>query len=189
MAGAVSARKFRVSSTPLGGVLLLEPRVFEDERGYFLESYNRAELASSGIEAEFVQDNHSHSERQVLRGLHYQLERPQGKLIHVVQGEIFDVAVDLRRSSPTFGAWFGDHLSAQNRRILWIPPGLAHGFLVLSGSADVHYKCTDYYRPEHEFTIHWEDPRLGIRWPLTSRPTLSPKDAAGLPFEQAPTFA
>jgi dTDP-4-dehydrorhamnose 3,5-epimerase len=182
------AGKFTVRETPLEGVLLLEPRVFGDSRGFFLESYNRAELAAAGIEAEFVQDNHSRSARNVLRGLHYQARRPQGKLVRVASGEIFDVAVDLRRGSPSFGRWFGETLSEENKRMLWIPPGLAHGFLVTSDSADVLYKATEYYAPEDEVSLRWDDPAIGIRWPLQGEPIVSAKDRQGLAFSEAPKF-
>lgn len=182
------AGKFTVLATPLAGVRVLEPRVFGDSRGFFLESYNRAELAPAGIEAEFVQDNHSRSARHVLRGLHYQLRRPQGKLVRVVRGAVFDVAVDLRRGSPSFGRWFGETLSDENKRMLWIPPGLAHGFLVTSDSADVLYKATDYYAPEDEVSLRWDDPAIGIQWPLQGEPIVSAKDRQGMAFSDAPKF-
>lgn len=185
---AGAAGKFTVSATPLAGVLALEPRVFGDSRGFFLESYNRAELALAGIDAELVQDNHSRSERNVLRGLHYQVRQAQGKLVRVVRGEVFDVAVDLRRGSPSFGRWFGERLSEENKRILWLPPGLAHGFLVLSDSADVLYRATDYYDPSSEVCVRWDDAELAIQWPLRGEPTLSAKDRAGLSFSEAPKF-
>ena len=168
-----------VIATDLSDVLLLEPRVFEDERGFFLESWNRRDFATLGIDADFVQDNHSRSARGVLRGLHYQVEQPQGKLVRVVSGEIFDVAVDIRRDSPTFGRWTGHELSDENRRMLWIPPGFAHGFLVLSEMADVMYKTTDYYAPAYERTITWDDPGIGIEWPLDRKPLISFKDSQG----------
>jgi dTDP-4-dehydrorhamnose 3,5-epimerase len=163
--------------------------VFGDERGFFFESWNRRAFAQiAGRDWEFVQDNHSGSARNVLRGLHYQVRQPQGKLVRVVAGEVFDVAVDLRRSSPTFGRWVGERLSAQNRRMMWVPSGFAHGFLVLSESAEFLYKTTDYYAPEHERTLLWNDPALGIAWPLEGEPLLKPKDAAGVPLAQAETF-
>ena len=172
----------------LPGVMVLEPTVFGDARGFFLESYNRRAFAQAGIAAEFVQDNHSRSARNVLRGLHYQLRHPQGKLVRVVAGEVFDVAVDLRRSSAAFGRWAGFHLSAENKRMLWIPPGFAHGFLALSDSCDVLYKATDFYAPEDERCVAWDDPGIGIRWPLQGAPLISPKDAMGLPLRTAETY-
>ena len=167
--------------------MLLEPRVFEDARGAFFESFNqRVFEKTSGLDVRFVQDNHSHSKRNVLRGLHYQIRQPQGRLVRVVSGEVFDVAVDVRPASPTFGQWAGEILSAANRRQLWIPPGLAHGFLVLSDSAEVLYKTSDYYAPEYERCIAWNDPTLGIEWPLQgATPVLSAKDAAGSGLMQA----
>ena len=169
----------RVTPTELPDVLLVEPRVFGDERGYFYESYNRRALTRSGLDAEFVQDNHSRSARGVLRGLHYQIEHAQGKLVRVTAGEVFDVAVDMRRSSPSFGRWVGLSLSAENKRQLWIPPGFAHGFLVVSDFAEFLYKATDYWYPEFERTLLWSDPALAIAWPLASAPTLAAKDSAG----------
>lgn len=166
-------------STPLPEVYLLEPRVFGDNRGWFFESHNQKALAALGIEATFVQDNHSYSERHVLRGLHYQIERPQGKLVRVIAGEVFDVAVDIRRSSPRFGQWAGLRLSATNRRMVWIPPGFAHGFVVLSDTAEFLYKTTEYWAPEHERCLLWNDPALAIAWPLSAAPRLSAKDQAG----------
>ena len=165
-------------------VLLLEPRVFGDERGFFLESFNQRDFSElAGLHVNFVQDNHSRSTRHVLRGLHFQATQPQGKLVRVTAGEVFDVAVDIRRNSPTFGKWAGEILSAANKRQLWIPPGLAHGFLVLSETADFLYKTTDYYAPENERCIAWNDPTLGIDWPLGGvMPQLSSKDAAGAAF-------
>jgi dTDP-4-dehydrorhamnose 3,5-epimerase len=179
----------KVIATALPDVLLVEPKVFGDARGFFLESWNAKSFAEAGIPAAFVQDNHSRSPRGVLRGLHYQIRQPQGKLVRVVSGEVFDVAVDLRRASPTFGRWVGERLSADNKRMLWIPPGFAHGFLVLSESADFLYKTTDYYAPEHERVIAWNDPDLGIRWPLAGTPTLSARDAAGARLNDAEHFA
>jgi dTDP-4-dehydrorhamnose 3,5-epimerase len=178
-----------VTPTAIPDVKLVEPKVFGDARGFFFESWNRRALAVAGIDVEFVQDNHSRSRRGVLRGLHYQIERPQGKLVRVVAGEVFDVAVDLRRSSPTFGRWFGVTLSADNRRMFWVPPGFAHGFIVLSESADFLYKTTDYWFPAHERTLLWSDPEVGIVWPFDGAPTLAPKDAAGTPLAAAPTYA
>lgn len=175
--------------TEIPDVLLLEPRVFEDARGYNFESYNRRAFRElTGIEAEFVQDNRSGSARNVLRGLHYQIKRPQGKLVSALRGEIFDVAVDLRRSSPTFGRWVGFRLSAQNRRMAWIPAGFAHGFLALT-EAEVLYKLTDFWAPEHERTLLWSDPRLAIAWPLEGQPLLSERDAKGTRLEAAELFA
>lgn len=175
--------------TVLPDVYLIEPKVFTDERGCFFESWNRRMFESLGIEAEFVQDNQSRSVRKVLRGLHYQIERPQGKLVRVVVGEVFDVAVDIRKSSPTFGKWVGFTLSAANARMAWIPPGFAHGFLTLSESAEFLYKTTDYWYPEHERTILWNDPTLGIAWPQIDDPILSPKDQAGIVLSNAETEA
>ncbi|MFZ6049015.1 dTDP-4-dehydrorhamnose 3,5-epimerase [Pseudomonas sp. CR3202] len=175
--------------TALPEVLILEPTVFGDERGFFFESFNaRAFEAATGLKREFVQDNHSRSQRGVLRGLHYQLQQAQGKLVRVVQGEVFDVAVDVRRSSPTFGRWVGVHLSAENKRQLWVPEGFAHGFLVLSDYAEFLYKTTDYYAPEHERSIRWDDPDLAIDWPLAEAPQLSAKDKAGVNFKDADVF-
>jgi dTDP-4-dehydrorhamnose 3,5-epimerase len=169
-----------VTATAIPEVLLIEPRVFEDARGFFFESYNRQAFhAATGIDVDFVQDNHSRSARNVLRGLHYQIRQPQGKLLRVVAGEIFDVAVDLRRSSSTFGRWIGVTLSAANRRQLWIPSGFAHGFLALAEGTELLYKATDYYAPAHERCIVWNDPAIGIDWPLSGAPELSSKDAAG----------
>jgi len=175
--------------TAIAGVLVLAPRVFGHARGFFFASWNRRAFAEAvGRDVEFVQDNHSASERNVLRGLHYQLRQAQGKLVRVVAGEVYDVAVDLRRSSPTFGKWVGERLSADNRRMMWVPPGLAHGFLVLSERAEFLYKTTDYYAPEHERSLLWNDPAIGIDWPLAGEPLLKPKDAAGTPLVRAETF-
>ena len=172
-----------VIPTDIDGVLIFEPRVFGDARGFFFESYNqRAFDAAAGGPVTFVQDNHSRSARGVLRGLHHQVVRPQGKLVRVVVGAVFDVAVDIRRGSPTFGRWVGVELSAENKRQVWIPPGLAHGFLVRSESADFLYKTTDFYFPEHERCIVWNDPTLAIDWGLTEPPLVSEKDARGGPF-------
>ena len=174
--------------TALPGVLLLEPRVFGDERGFFFESWNQREFARLGLPVHFVQDNHSKSARGILRGLHYQTQQVQGKLVRVVAGEVFDVAVDMRRDSPTLGRWAGALLSAGNRRMMWIPPGFAHGFYVTADSAEFVYKCTDFYAPEHEVSLRWDDPAIGIDWPLVDGqpPVLSAKDAAGLSFAEAP---
>jgi dTDP-4-dehydrorhamnose 3,5-epimerase len=171
-------------------VLLLRPKVFGDQRGFFLESWNRQRFATLGVDRDFVQDNHSRSARHTLRGLHYQLRKTQGKLVRVVSGAVFDVAVDLRRSSPTFGKWVGVELSESNHQMLWVPEGFAHGFLVLSESADFQYKCTDYYAPEHERSIRWDDPAIGIHWPLPpgAAPSLSAKDQAGVVLGVADTF-
>ena len=175
--------------TAIPDVLVIEPAVFGDARGFFFESWNeRAFNAAVGAEIHFVQDNHSMSGRNVLRGLHYQVRQAQGKLVRVVAGEVYDVVVDLRRSSPTFGRWVGERLSAENRRMLWVPPGFAHGFLVTSKQAEFLYKTTDYYAPEHERTLLWNDPALAIDWPLEGAPLLKPKDAAGTPLARAEIF-
>jgi dTDP-4-dehydrorhamnose 3,5-epimerase len=175
-------------ATDLPDVLILEPTVFGDARGFFMESYNQQTFRqATGRDAQFVQDNHSRSAHNVLRGLHYQVHQPQGKLVRVTAGEVFDVAVDLRRHSASFGHWTGVLLSAENRRVLWVPEGFAHGFLVLSEYAEFLYKTTAFYAPQHERCIRWDDPQLGIRWPLAA-PLLSPKDAAGLPFALAEAF-
>lgn len=178
----------KITPTRLPEVLLIEPKVFGDARGFFLESWNEREFERAGIKARFVQDNHSRSEKGVLRGLHYQVRQPQGKLIRVIQGEIFDVAADIRRGSPTFGKWQGARLSAQAKNMLWVPVGFAHGFCVLSDSAEVLYKTTDFYAPEHERSIAWNDPEIGIEWPLSGAPVLSPKDAAGVRLRDAELF-
>lgn len=174
--------------TSLAGVTVLEPRVFSDERGFFFESFNEEALASVGIRDRFVQDNHSCSYRNVLRGLHYQVRQAQGKLVRVAEGEIVDVAVDLRRSSPTFGKWHAVRLSGENKRMLWIPVGFAHGFHVLSEKAHVLYKATDFYAPEHERTLAWDDPELAIDWQRVGEPILSPKDRRGTPLRDAEKF-
>jgi dTDP-4-dehydrorhamnose 3,5-epimerase len=175
--------------TEIPDVLILEPKVFGDERGFFLESYNKRNFReATGAGVEFVQDNHSSSRRGVLRGLHYQVRQAQGKIVRVIAGEIFDVAVDLRRSSPSFGKAATVRLNALSRRMAWVPPGFAHGFLVLSEQAEVIYKTTDYYAPEHERAVLWNDPALGIRWPLEGQPILSPKDAAAPPLSRAELF-
>jgi dTDP-4-dehydrorhamnose 3,5-epimerase len=176
-------------ATAIPEILVIEPKAFGDARGFFFESWNRRQFAQLvGHDVEFVQDNHSASARNVLRGLHYQIAQPQGKLVRVVAGEVYDVAVDLRRSSPTFGRSVGERLSAQNRRMMWVPAGFAHGFVVLSETAEFLYKTTDYYAPEHERTLLWNDPALGIDWPFEGEPLLKPKDAAGAPLAQAETF-
>lgn len=179
----------RVTPTAIADVLVIEPKVFGDERGFFFESYNeRAFLEATGVAAKFVQDNHSRSVKNTLRGLHYQIKQPQGKLVRAVAGEVFDVIVDLRRSSPTFGKWEGHHLSAENKRMVWIPPGLAHGFAVLSDDAEFLYKTTDYWAPQHERTLLWNDPALAIDWPLAGEPLLAAKDRAGKPLSEAEAF-
>jgi dTDP-4-dehydrorhamnose 3,5-epimerase len=178
----------RVAATSLPGVLLLEPEVFADSRGFFFESYNRRVLTALGVDAKFVQDNHSRSVRNVLRGLHYQVRMPQGKLVRVVAGEIFDVVVDLRRSSPTFGKWESFQLSAASHGMLWVPGGLAHGFLAVS-DAEVLYETTEYWAPEFERCIRWNDEHLAIHWPVDGAPVLSPKDSAGAAFRDAEVFA
>lgn len=178
-----------VTPTSIPDVLILEPRVFGDARGFFFESFNKKVFAeATGYAGEFVQDNHSRSQRGVLRGLHYQIRQPQGKLVRVVQGAVFDVAVDARRRSPTFGRWVGIELSAENKRMAWIPPGFAHGFLVLSETAEFLYKTTDYWAPEHERSIAWDDPALGIEWPLDGEPQLSAKDKVGKRLADAEVF-
>jgi len=174
-------------ATEIPGVNVVEPKVFEDERGFFMETFHQPRFAAGGIELPFVQDNHSRSKRGVLRGLHYQLRYPQGKLVRAVRGESFDVAVDLRRSSPTFGRWFGTTLSETNRRQLYVPPGLAHGFCVLSEVAEVLYKTTDVYHPEDERTVQWNDPDIGVAWPIDD-PVVSAKDAKGTPLNEAECY-
>jgi dTDP-4-dehydrorhamnose 3,5-epimerase len=176
----------KVIRTEIPDVLMIEPKVFGDERGFFFESYNeRRWKEETGLEVKFIQDNHSRSLGGVLRGLHYQIRQPQGKLVRVVTGEVFDVAVDLRKSSPSFGRWVGVHLSADNKRQLWIPGGFAHGFLVVSEAAEFLYKTTEYYAPELERCIIWNDPDLGIRWPVRGDPVLSGKDGRGVSFKDA----
>ena len=174
--------------TTLPGVFILEPRVFGDERGFFLESYNEKTFAGLGIQERFVQDNHSYSSRNVLRGLHYQIQHAQGKLVRVGQGEILDVAVDMRRKSPTFGKWEAVRLSGANKKMMWIPAGFAHGFRVISEAAHVLYKTTDYYAPEYERTLAWNDPDLNVNWELDGDPTVSAKDQRGTSFRNAETF-
>jgi len=180
---------YTVTPTAIPEVLILEPKVFGDARGFFFESFNARDFAqATGLEVAFVQDNHSKSAKGVLRGLHYQIQHPQGKLVRVVEGEVFDVAVDLRRSSPTFGRWVGERLSADNHKQLWVPPGFAHGFVVLSESAEFLYKTTDYWFPEHERSLLWSDPAVGIDWPIDGPPLLAAKDAAGKRLGEADCF-
>jgi len=179
----------KVERTSIPDVLLFEPKVFRDARGYFYESYNRRSFAAAaGLDVEFVQDNQSRSARNVLRGLHYQVRQPQGKLVRVVAGEIWDVAVDLRRGSPSFGRWAAAKLDGDSHRMLWIPPGFAHGFVVLSEQADVIYKATDFYAPEHERTLLWNDPAIAIPWPLAGEPVMTDKDRRGVPLAGAENF-
>ena len=183
----------QISHTAIADVLIVEPQVFGDARGFLMESYNRrAFTQATGVEVDFVQDNHSRSRKGVLRGLHYQIQQPQGKLVRVTAGAVFDVAVDIRRGSPSFGRWVGVELSADNQRQLWVPPGLAHGFVVLSDSADFLYKTTDYYAPQFERSLAWDDPAIGIDWPLAAHgieaPLLSDKDRTGLPLARAEVF-
>jgi len=179
----------KIIPTNLPDVLLIEPKVFGDARGFFFESFNRrAFAAATGIDVEFVQDNHSLSGKNVLRGLHYQIKQPQGKLVRVISGEVFDVAVDIRRGSPNFGKWAGFRLSAQSKQMAWIPPGFAHGFLVLSEQAEFLYKTTDYYAPEHERSILWNDPEIAIYWPFTAVPILGDKDRRAATLRTAETF-
>lgn len=176
--------------TEIPEVLMIEPRIFGDDRGFFFESYNEKAFADKvGVSLHFVQDNHSRSQQNVLRGLHYQIQQPQGKLVRAIAGTILDVALDIRKSSPTFGQWISCILSAENKRQLWVPPGFAHGFLVLSPSAEVLYKTTDYYAPQHERCILWNDPDLAIDWSISTPPILSQKDQAGQLFHQAEVFA
>jgi len=179
----------KIAATALPEVLIVEPRVFGDDRGFFYESWNARSFADAGLKADFVQDNHSRSARGVLRGLHYQVSQAQGKLVRVVAGAAFDVAVDLRRSSPRFGQWVGVELSAANKRMLWVPPGFAHGFLALQDGTELLYKCTDFYAPEHERALLWSDPAIGVDWPIEGiEPSLSGKDAAGVPLVEAETY-
>ncbi|TAM20951.1 MAG: dTDP-4-dehydrorhamnose 3,5-epimerase [Nevskiaceae bacterium] len=178
-----------VKPTSISEVLVLEPKVFGDARGFFFESFNARDFRqSTGLDVEFVQDNHSKSAHGVLRGLHYQIQHPQGKLVRVVQGEVFDVAVDLRQSSPTLGQWVGEILNADNHKQLWVPPGFAHGFVVLSETAEFLYKTTDYWYPEHERSLLWNDPAVGIPWPIDFQPQLAAKDAAGKLLADADKF-
>lgn len=180
----------KVEASAIPEVLVVTPRVFEDERGFFLESWNERTFAAHGIDARFVQDNHSRSCRGTLRGLHYQVNLVQGKLVRVLDGEVFDVAVDLRRSSPSFGRWVGKTLSGGDRRMLWVPPGFAHGFYVLSEAAEVFYKCTAFYSPDDERVLAWDDPQVGVEWPIDDGavPILSAKDRAGAPLAAAEVF-
>ena len=179
----------KVTPTSIPDVLVIEPKVFGDARGFFYESFNqKAFNDATGLNLNFVQDNHSRSSKGVLRGLHYQIQQPQGKLVRVVRGAVFDVAVDIRKSSATFGQWVGMELSEENHKQLWIPAGFAHGFMVTSESAEFLYKTTDYYAPEHERCIAWDDPDIGIQWPLTTKPSLSAKDQQGLSLGEAGTF-
>lgn len=183
--------KISVTPTSILDVLIIEPKVFGDERGWFTESFNAQEFTDAiGLDVNFVQDNHSFSRQSTLRGMHYQSEKVQGKLVRVVSGSVFDVAVDLRKSSPTYGHWIGVELSAENHKQLWVPAGLAHGFLVLSPTAEFLYKTTDYYHPQSEVCLAWDDPSIGIQWPLASdvKPNLNAKDLAGLSWEQVPKF-
>ncbi|MBI3777144.1 MAG: dTDP-4-dehydrorhamnose 3,5-epimerase [Gammaproteobacteria bacterium] len=179
-----------IIETELPGVVIIEPRVFGDARGFFVETWNARAFAQCGLDLKFVQDNHSKSVQGTLRGLHYQIKQPQCKLVRVTAGEVFDVVVDIRKSSPTFGKWFGVVLSAENKRMLWVPMGFAHGFYVTSESAEFMYKCTDYYAPEHERCIRWNDPDLGIDWPIAQgqAPLLSEKDSKGVDLQQASYF-
>ncbi|WP_319577420.1 dTDP-4-dehydrorhamnose 3,5-epimerase [uncultured Desulfobacter sp.] len=176
--------------TPLSipDIVLMEPEVFGDHRGYFMETFRQDDFSKNVGPYTFVQDNHSKSTKGILRGLHYQIKQPQGKLVRVTSGRVFDVAVDIRKSSPWFGKWVGETLSAENKSMLWIPPGFAHGFYVLSDEAEFTYKCTDYYAPEHERSILWNDPEIAINWPIDADPVLSPKDEKGLPFGSAEVF-
>lgn len=180
----------RFEPTRLPEVVLIKPRVCGDSRGFFFESWHQQRFAVAGIEARFVQDNHSHSVRHTLRGLHFQIQQPQGKLVHVTRGEVFDVAVDIRRSSPRFGQWVGALLSDSNHHMLWVPPGFAHGYVALSDEIDFLYKCTDFYAPQHERAIRWDDAQLGVQWPLPvgTAPTLSAKDAAAPLFKDAESY-
>lgn len=179
-----------VIKTKIPDVLLFEPKVFGDERGFFYESFNASAFEkATGLVANFVQDNHSKSVKNVLRGLHYQTEQAQGKLVRVTEGEVFDVAVDLRRSSKTYGQWVGEVISSENRRSMWVPAGFAHGFLVLSETAEFLYKTTDFYAPDHEWIIKWDDPTIGVEWPIVGQPELSAKDSAGKSLSEVETFA
>lgn len=180
----------KITATEVPDVLVIEPRVFGDERGFFLETWSEASFAEAGLDVRFVQDNHSRSAKGVLRGIHYQLTRPQGKLVRVTAGRVYDVAVDLRRSSPTFGRWVGVELSAENKRMLWVPPGFGHGFLTLEDGTDFLYKCTDFYAPDDERCLAWNDPEIGIAWPPVGfAPIVSQKDQHGVSFAMADTYA
>lgn len=180
----------KITETKIPAVKLIEPKVFGDERGFFMETWNEQAFREAGINAAFVQDNHSRSVKNTLRGLHYQIKQPQGKLVRVTRGEVFDVAVDLRTNSPTFGQWVGEYLSEDNNRILWVPPGFAHGFLVTSDTADFQYKCTDFYAPEYERSMYWADEELTIDWPLDNgaEPLVSQKDKQAVSFTQAEKY-
>lgn len=180
----------KIIPTAIPGALVIEPQVFGDQRGFFMETWNRKKFREAGLDFDFVQDNHSSSVKGTLRGLHYQTVNTQGKLVRVTAGKVFDVAVDIRRSSPTFGKWVGEILSAENRKMFWVPPGFAHGFLVLSDVAEFQYKCTDFYNPAHEKCIVWNDPQLNIAWPLENglQPILSEKDKAGRSFAEVEVF-
>lgn len=180
----------QITPTRIPDVKLIEPKVFGDERGFFMETWNARLFKEAGIDADFVQDNHSRSVKHTLRGLHYQIKQPQGKLVRVSMGEVFDVAVDMRKSSPTFGQWVGEYLSADNKRMLWVPPGFAHGFYVVSDMAEFQYKCTDFYAPEYERALAWNDERLAIDWPVAdpARVLLSAKDASASDFSSAETY-
>ncbi|MBL4584165.1 MAG: dTDP-4-dehydrorhamnose 3,5-epimerase [Pseudomonadales bacterium] len=177
--------------TKIPDVVIIEPQVFGDERGFFMETWSTRDFKDAGLDLEFVQDNHSSSTQGILRGLHYQIQNPQGKLVRVIRGEVYDVAVDMRSTSPTFGQWVGITLSEQNRRMLWVPPGFAHGFYVTSEDAEFVYKCTDFYAPEHERSLLWNDADLGIDWPIapSDTPTLSDKDKNGTPFKVADSYS
>ena len=180
----------KITETRIPDVKLIVPKVFGDERGFFMETWNDQAFREAGIDATFVQDNHSRSVKNTLRGLHYQIKQPQGKLVRVTRGEVFDVAVDLRSKSPTFGHWVGEYLSEDNNRMLWVPPGFAHGFLVTSDTADFQYKCTDFYAPDHERSIYWADNQLAIDWPISPEvePLISDKDGAGCPLSDADVY-
>lgn len=180
----------KLITTRIPDVKIIEPKVFGDERGFFMETWNAHLFSFLGIKANFVQDNHSRSVKNTLRGLHYQIKQPQGKLVRVTRGEVFDVAVDLRKSSPTFGQWVGEYLSEENRRMMWVPPGFAHGFLVTSETADFQYKCTDFYAPEYERTLYWADDTVKIGWPMAedTQPIISQKDRQAVSFAQAETY-
>ena len=181
----------KIIPTHIPDVLILEPQVFGDARGFFMETWNAKTFTDAGLDLNFVQDNHSRSRQGTLRGMHYQIKHPQGKLVRVTSGKVFDVAVDLRQSSPTFGQWAGAELSDEDHRMLWVPPGFAHGFYVMSESADFLYKCTDLYAPEYDRSLHWNDPSIGIEWPLVNgaAPTISAKDEAGKNWQEADKFA
>lgn len=171
--------------TAIPDVILVKPDVFRDDRGFFMEAWHRRKFAEIGIDFDFVQDNHSRSVRGTLRGLHYQIRQPQGKLVRTTAGAVYDVAVDIRRGSPTFGRWVGENLTAENKHMLWVPPGFAHGFYTISDVAEFHYKCTNYYAPECERCIRWDDPQLAIEWPLSGEPLISAKDQRGVDLNQA----